>query len=61
VCFRHGGSDNFDLAARASATGEVFLAATRLRGVDTIRIAIGNASTTEADIRRTWEVLKSCV
>jgi aromatic-L-amino-acid decarboxylase len=61
VCFRHADSDNFELAKRASATGEVFLAATRLRGVDTIRIAIGNAKTTEDDIRRTWEVLRSCV
>jgi aromatic-L-amino-acid decarboxylase len=61
VCFRHTGTDNFELAERASATGEVFLAATRLRGVDTIRLAIGNERTTEDDIRRTWEVLKSCV
>ena len=60
VCFRHDDSDNFELAARASATGEVFLAAMRLRGVDTIRLAIGNAKTTEDDISRTWEVLKSC-
>jgi aromatic-L-amino-acid decarboxylase len=61
VCFRHTGVDNFELAERASATGEVFLAATRLRGVDTIRLAIGNARTSEDDIRRTWEVLKACV
>jgi hypothetical protein len=25
-----------------------------------IRLAIGNAQTTEADIRRAWEVLRSC-
>jgi aromatic-L-amino-acid decarboxylase len=61
VCFRNAGADNFALAERASSTGEVFLAATRLRGVDTIRLAIGNERTTEDDIRRTWEVLKSCV
>ena len=61
VCFRHVGSDNFELAARASATGDVFLAATRLRGLDTIRLAIGNAATTEDDVRRTWDVLQSCV
>jgi aromatic-L-amino-acid decarboxylase len=61
VCFRNVGADNFALAERASSTGEVFLAATRLRGVDTIRLAIGNERTTEDDIRRTWEVLKSCV
>jgi aromatic-L-amino-acid decarboxylase len=61
VCFRHRRADNFELAARATATGEVFVAATRLRGRDLIRLAIGNARTTEDDIRRTWEVLRSCV
>jgi aromatic-L-amino-acid/L-tryptophan decarboxylase len=60
VCFRHVGRDNFELARAATATGEVFVAATRLRGVDTIRLAIGNARTTEADVRRTWEVLRTC-
>jgi len=35
------------------------VAATRLGGRDVIRLAIGNARTTEDDIRRTWEVLRS--
>ena len=60
VCFRHTGSDNFELARAASETGEIFVAATRLRGQDVIRLAIGNARTTEDDIRRAWEVLRSC-
>ena len=60
VCFRHIRADNFELAARATATGEVFVAATRLRGEDAIRLAVGNARTTEADVRRAWEVLRSC-
>jgi hypothetical protein len=60
VCFRREGVDNFDLAARATATGELFVAATRLRGQDVIRLAIGNARTTEDDIRRAWEVLREC-
>lgn len=59
VCFRHEGSDNFELARRATATGEIFVAATRLGGQDVIRLAIGNARTTEADISRAWEVLRS--
>ena len=57
VCFRHRGGDNHELARRATATGEVFVAATMLRGQDVIRLAIGNERTTENDIRRTWEVL----
>jgi aromatic-L-amino-acid decarboxylase len=60
VCFRRAGVDNFDLAARATATGELFVAATTLRGKDTIRLAIGNARTTENDVHRAWEVLREC-
>ncbi len=60
VCFRHLASDNFELARAATATGELFVAATRLRGEDVIRLAIGNARTTEADVRRSWEVLRAC-
>jgi aromatic-L-amino-acid decarboxylase len=60
VCFRHSASDNFELARSATATGEIFVAATRLRGQDVIRLAIGNARTTEDDIRRAWEVLRTC-
>ncbi len=60
VCFRHARSDNFELARAATATGELFVAATRLRGQDVIRLAIGNARTTESDVSRAWEVLRSC-
>jgi len=61
VCFRREGVDNHELARAATATGEVFLATTTLRGQDVIRIAIGNERTTEDDVRRTWEVLRSCL
>ncbi|HVC86347.1 MAG TPA: pyridoxal-dependent decarboxylase [Gaiellaceae bacterium] len=60
VCFRHAEADNFALARAATATGELFVAAAMLRGQDVIRLAIGNAQTTEADIRRSWEVLRAC-
>ena len=60
VCFRHVEADNFELARAATATGELFVAATKLRGRDAIRLAIGNAQTTEDDIRRSWEVLRAC-
>jgi aromatic-L-amino-acid/L-tryptophan decarboxylase len=59
VCFRCIDADNVELAARATATGELFVAATHLRGQDVIRLAIGNARTTEDDVRRSWEVLRS--
>src|SRR5581483_9973064 len=58
VCFRHRERDSHELARLASQTGEAFLAATTLRGQGALRLAIGNAGTTEADVRRTWEVLR---
>jgi aromatic-L-amino-acid decarboxylase len=60
VCFRHRTADNDDVARRATATGEIFVATTKLRGVPTIRLAIGNARTTEGDVQRAWEVLREC-
>jgi aromatic-L-amino-acid decarboxylase len=59
VCFRHVEADNEEIARVATATGELFVATTKLRGETVIRLAIGNAKTTEDDIRRSWEVLKS--
>ena len=60
VCFRHSEGDNDAIARAATATGEVFVASARLREQSIIRLAIGNAQTTEADIRRAWEVLRGC-
>jgi aromatic-L-amino-acid decarboxylase len=61
VCFRHVEADNHELARAATATGELFVASSMLRGQSIIRLAIGNAGTTETDIRRSWEVLRACV
>jgi aromatic-L-amino-acid decarboxylase len=60
VCFRHRSADNDELARRATATGAVFVATTRLAGRPTIRLAIGNGRTGEADVRRAWDVLRDC-
>jgi aromatic-L-amino-acid decarboxylase len=59
VCFRHVERDNDAIARAATATGEVFVAASKLRGQSIIRLAIGNAKTTEDDIRRSWEAIRS--
>jgi aromatic-L-amino-acid decarboxylase len=63
VCFRRAGSDedNQALLERVNATGEIFLSHTRLDGRYVLRLAVGNARTTEADARRAWEVLQRCV
>jgi len=60
VCFRREGSDeeNADLLDRVNASGEAFLSHTALDGRYVLRLAVGNARTTEADVGRAWEVLK---
>jgi aromatic-L-amino-acid/L-tryptophan decarboxylase len=60
VVFRHNGTDedNERIVARANASGEMFLSHTKLHGRYVLRLAIGNARTTEADVRRAWNVLK---
>lgn len=65
VCFRANGSDNdsttddlnMRLLTRVNSSGEVFLSHTRLNGRYTIRLAIGHVRTTEAHVRRAWELL----
>jgi len=61
VCFRRDGSDaeNEALLERVNATGEVFLSHTRLDGRFVLRLAIGNARTTQDDVRLAWDLLRS--
>ena len=62
VCFRRQGSDeeNEALLERVNASGELFLSHTRLNGRYVLRLAVGSARTTEADVERAWEVLRRC-
>ena len=62
VCFRREGSDaaNEALLERVNASGEIFLLHTKLNGRYTLRLAVGSARTTEADVRQAWEVLQRC-
>jgi aromatic-L-amino-acid/L-tryptophan decarboxylase len=61
VVFRRHGSDeeNEAILERANRSGEIFLSHTKLDGRYVLRLAVGNARTTEADIRRAWEVLNA--
>jgi aromatic-L-amino-acid decarboxylase len=61
VCFRREGSDeaNEAIVERVNRSGELFLSHTRLNGRYVIRLAIGNERTTEEDVRRAWEVLRT--
>jgi aromatic-L-amino-acid/L-tryptophan decarboxylase len=60
VVFRFDGSDdrNEALLERVNASGELFISHTRLHGRYVLRLAIGNARTTEDDVRRAWDVLR---
>jgi aromatic-L-amino-acid/L-tryptophan decarboxylase len=60
VVFRRNGSDdeNEAILERANRSGEIFLSHTKLDGRYVLRLAIGNARTTEDDVRRAWEVLR---
>ena len=59
VVFRKRASDeeNEALVERANRSGELFLSHTKLDGRYCIRLAVGNAGTTEADVHHAWEVL----
>jgi aromatic-L-amino-acid decarboxylase len=69
VCFRYHPKNisneseldrlNSQLIDRVNASGKAFISHTKLHGKYTIRIAIGNLSTTERHIAQTWELIKS--
>jgi len=60
VCFRREGTDdeNEGLMERVNASGEIFISHTKLNGRLVLRLAVGNARTTEPDVRRAWDVLR---
>jgi aromatic-L-amino-acid decarboxylase len=60
VCFRHDGDDahNQAIMDRVNRSGVAFLAGTKLDGRQILRLAIGNARTTEADVRLAWDALR---
>jgi aromatic-L-amino-acid decarboxylase len=59
VCFRLQGEDdrNRALLERVNASGEVFMSHCVLNGRYVLRLAVGQMSSTEDDVRRAWEVL----
>jgi len=48
---------NERLMSAVNATGEAFLSHTKLGGVFTLRLAVGNIRTDETHVRRAWELL----
>ena len=66
VCFRYApdraseeerNSLNERIMAHVNATGEAFLSHTKLGGVFTLRLAVGNIRTTARHVERAWELL----
>ena len=59
VVFRRYGTDeeNARILERVNQSGEMFISHTKLDGRYVLRLAIGNARTTEADVRLAWDVL----
>ena len=59
VVFRRYGTDeeNARILERVNQSGEMFISHTKLNGRYVLRLAIGNARTTEADVRLAWDVL----
>ena len=60
VCFRREGSDDLNraLMERVNERGEIFLSHTKLDGRFVLRLAVGSARTTEADVALAWDVLR---
>jgi aromatic-L-amino-acid decarboxylase len=60
VCFRLAGEDarNEALLERVNSSGEIFISSCVLDGRYALRLAVGQMSTTEADVRRAWDVLR---
>ena len=60
VCFRAPGDDdrNRELLERVNATGEMFISHAVLNGRYALRLAVGQMSTTEADVAKAWDVLR---
>jgi aromatic-L-amino-acid decarboxylase len=60
VCFRLDGDDerNRALLEAVNATGEIFISHAVLHGRYVLRLAVGQLTTTEADVARAWDVLK---
>mmetsp|Transcript_12384 Transcript_12384/g.21945 ORF Transcript_12384/g.21945 Transcript_12384/m.21945 type:complete len:123 (-) Transcript_12384:517-885(-) len=64
VCFRlKGRSEDEQLAflSRVKATGECFIIHTKLGGKVALRFACGGVEQSEADVRRAFGVIASCV
>jgi len=68
VCFRFKNPDdkaadkkNSETVAKINASGSAYLTQTKLRGRTVMRLGFGNLLTTEAHVRRVWEIIREAV
>lgn len=68
VCFRLKNADdkaadkkNSETVATINASGNAYLTQTKLRGRIVMRLGLGNVLTTEAHVRRVWEIIRAAV
>jgi aromatic-L-amino-acid decarboxylase len=61
VCFRRVGSDelNEQVLERVNEQGRIYISHTKLDGRYVLRLAVGNAETTDADVRLAWDELNT--
>ena len=61
VCFRREGSDeeNEEILERVNRSGELFISHTRVGDRYVLRLAIGSDRTSEEDVRRAWDQIRS--
>jgi aromatic-L-amino-acid decarboxylase len=60
VCFRHRGGDtaNQQLMERLNKSGDLYLSHTRLDGLFTLRLCVGQTTTEERHVKRAWDRIR---
>jgi aromatic-L-amino-acid decarboxylase len=59
ICFRHKNGDEFNerLLNALNASGQIYLTHTKLNDQYVIRLSVGQATTTLAHLKRSWELI----
>ena len=59
ICFRHKNGDEFNerLLSKLNASGQIYLTHTKLNDQYVIRLSVGQATTTIAHLKQSWELI----
>lgn len=63
ICFRYKGTDddNRRIQDHVNESGEILISGTKLNGKFSLRLTIGNMSTTPAHVARAWELIREAL